>query len=227
MNGDYDYRLKLLSETAVICENEEKIRNLCTDILACTDEKNRFDALSRCRKKLRLLENEKCRKAKELHTKNLDIGKLIESVCLCCDIILASMGKSVKLSTKKIKLSCDPEIIIDAFLNLISNSAKFSFADEITVSVTEKNGGAVITVENDGRIDFDKISRHGGIAAAENASFLHAGRLLFSQTNEKVRAFLQIAPCAICKSDYAVPDFSQFLTDDFSSVHIGLADVEF
>ncbi|MGN0468790.1 MAG: hypothetical protein ACI4GY_08715 [Acutalibacteraceae bacterium] len=227
MSRDYDYRLKLLSETAVICENEEKIRNLCTDILAFADEKNRFDALSRCRKKLRLLENEKCRKAKEPHTKNLDIGKLIESVCLCCDIILASAGKSVKLSTKKIKLSCDPEIIIDAFLNLISNSAKFSYEDEIAVSVADKNGGALITVENGGRMDFDKINRRGGIAAAENVSYLHGGRLLFSQTNEKVRAFLQIAPCKKSENDYAVPDFSQFLTDDFSPVHIGLADIEF
>lgn len=225
MKLELDSKLKLLFETAVICENESKIRGLCSEIIAGAQAQENSNAVSACKKKLRLLENEKCRNEKNVQLKELDLSKLIENLSLCSDIILSDYGKKISCETEKCLVSCNPQVIINAFMNLISNCAKFGKDGFIGVSVKNANDCIVITVRNSGTIDFSKI-KNGGIAAAANTAKLHSGRLFYASKGNLVRAVFSIPQTAKkAEQKYCVPDCTAFLTDEFSPVHIGLADV--
>lgn len=227
VNNDLNSRLRLLEETAVICENEEKIRNLCSLIMSQTNEKNHFDALCRCRKKLRLLENEKCRKATACFLKRVDLQREIANLCACCDIVLASFGKSVLCSDEPCPtFCCDCGLIIDAFLNLISNAAKFSSSQRVDVTVKSVGDRFVVGVENDGEIDFSAVSKNGGLAAAGTAARLHGGRLLLCKKETGVLCVLEIPLLQKTTVPSERLNFSSLLSDEFSPIHIGLSDVE-
>lgn len=224
MLKDLDYKLKLLCETAVLCENEFKIRNLCSEIVANAQDKKDHNAVNVCRKKLRCLENEKCRNAKSVQMKELDLARLIENLSLCSDIILSDMGKKVSCEAEKCTISCCPKIIINAFMNLISNCAKFGRDNFINISLRSLPDSTVITARNSGTMDFSKV-KGGGIAAASNIARLHKGRLFYASGNNSVEAALCIPQNEKAKQKYNVPDYTAFLTDEFSPVHIGLSDI--
>ncbi len=224
MLKDLDYKLKTLFETAVICENERKIKDLCNDIAISARGEEKQSAINECRKKLRSLENEKCRRAVSGEFREFDLAKLIENLSFCCDIVLSDIGKSVTCETEKSVVSCCPDIIIDAFLNLISNSAKFGTDDFIEVSLQNKPDNILVTVTNNGTINFDE-SLSGGIAAASNIAFIHHGRLLYAAKDNLVHSCFSISKNEKAEKKYEVPDYSAFLADEFSPVQIGLSDV--
>lgn len=227
MKDDLSSRLKLLEETAVICENEEKIRNMCSKIMLRTDEKNHFDVLCLCRKKLRLLENEKCRTAKSCFLKKVDLQKTIENLCTGCDIVLAPFEKTVScFSSSCVRACCDGNLIIDAFLNLISNAARFSSSQRIDVTLKTQGDCFVLGVENDGEIDFSAVKENGGLAAARAVARLHDGRLLVCKKPGGVFCAVEIPSFGKTDAVFCAPDFSSLIRDEFSAVHVGLADVE-
>lgn len=224
MLGDIDYKLKTLFETAVICENERKIKDLCNDIAVSAQGEEKQSAIAQCRKKLRRLENEKCRQATGGEFREFDLAKLIENLSFCCDIVLSEIGKNVTCETEKSVVSCCPDIIINAFLNLISNSARFGNDNFIEVTLKNKPDYTLITVTNSGTIDFEK-DRGAGITAAANTAFIHHGRLLYAAKDNLVQSYFSVSKNEKTEKKYEVPDYSAFLADEFSPVQIGLSDV--
>lgn len=226
MDKDIRKRLDILCALPEKRENEETVRRMVCDILAACTQRERQQVLAVCRKKLRKMENEKCRTASFCRMKQLDMGKLLENVCLCADILLCDKGKTLSCSFQSLTGCCCPELIIDAFLNLISNSAKFGKGKEIGASLFSKGESCIILVENEGSFAFGECSRSSGINAAARAAALHAGRLLYSSSGGTVRAGVSL-PCLKGTGEkYQVPAFSAFLSDEFSPVHVGLSDLE-
>lgn len=227
MPNKLDSYLKLLNETAVIVENEDKIRTLCSDIIACA--KNEMDEKSvlLCRKKLRELQNEKCiRKNESFNFVCTDFGLLCESLFTSSGILLTDAGKNLSFSCKSAYVFCSTEIIIDAVLNLISNAAKFSSSSDIAAEVSVVGSQAVLKVENktDGKCN---LNFHKGLCAVSGAAKANKGRFLLSSSNGKVKAALALPQKNTHKNIYRAPAFSSFLENTFSPVYIGLSDVFF
>jgi len=212
-----------------IGKNEAKIRDLISEISFITHEplpgaKN-GEIMSRCLMTLRNLENNKCLAAKKCEYSLLDVSRLLENVSLCCDILLADVGINLKFESESAEFSCCPQLIIDAFLNLISNSAKFGSGNEIDVCVSPCKNGFTVVVSNEGTLNFfDAMSGHG-IKTAANAVKLHRGRLFYSSCNHKVKAGFSIPKGLDATIKFDVPPFSHYLEDSFSPVRIGLAEL--
>lgn len=225
MYCNLESRLHKLSLIPEKCENEEEIRNLACEILSFASEDERPEALLQCRNKLRKLQNEKCRKAESCQMCILDIGKLLESITLCADVLLSDVSKTLNYTFERQTIGCCPSLIIDAFLNLISNSAKFSNGGNIVISAFSKGDSEFIIVENSGYMDCSCMKSDGGIAAAAKAAKLHGGRLLYSSSGKNVKAGISLSNKIEAKRKYEVPAFSHFLSDEFSPVYIGLSDI--
>ncbi len=224
MTTDLQNKLKLLFETAVICENEDKIKKLCNQIADETKNKKDVSTLLFCRKKLRLLENEKCRQAKSTKPKEFELSKLIENLSICSDIILSEKGKTVFCKAQKCVCSCCPENIIDIFLNLISNAAKYGNDNFISVFLEADEKKIRLTVKNSG--DFDFSSLHGGgISAASNLVLLNRGRFFIASKKDSTEAVLSLPNLPRAKENFSVPEYTAFLSDGFSPVYVGLSDV--
>ncbi|MCM1364369.1 MAG: hypothetical protein NC122_03980 [Faecalibacterium sp.] len=220
-------KLQQLSKLEPTIENEFKIRSLIAEISAMTNnnihDEHDKNALSACLLSLRKLENNKCACAKKCDYSFFDIAKLLENICLCSDILLADTGVNLHFESEKAEISCCPQIIIDAFLNLISNSVKFGRGTEIDATLTRNSSRITVIVSNDGEFDFSSASLKSGIRTAHNAARLHHGRLFYSSCDKKVRAGFSI-PCTLEPTiKFDIPPFSFYLEDTFSPVHIGLA----
>lgn len=225
MLSKLDSYLKLLNETAVIVENEDKIRSLCSDIIACAKSEKKEETVLLCRKKLRQLQNEKCLNEKsEKEFVCTDFGFLCESLCTSAGILLTDAGKNLNFSSQKVFVYCNAETIIDAVLNLISNAAKFSKGKDITATVTTVGSQAVLKVENktDGRCALDF---HTGLRAVSHAAQANGGRFVLSSGTDNAKAVLALPQKNTKENYYRAPAFSSFLENTFSPVYIGLSDV--
>lgn len=217
--------LRHLNETAVILENEDKIRSLCSDIIACAKSSGEDETVNLCKNKLRQLQNEKALKAKvPSETCCTDLGQMAESLCTSAGILLSDIGKNLSVNAKCVFICCEPEIIIDAVMNLISNAAKFSSDRDISVSVASQGSFAVLTAEN-------KISSladmnfKNGLRCVSNAAAIHGGRFVFAAAKGRAKAVISLPHKKESENFYRTPPFSALLENTFSPVYIGLSDV--
>lgn len=224
MNEDFDFLLDKLANTNPTEANEKEIRELICSLLPLSSAEERLSVLSLGRQKLRKTENSKKKNKRSCVMKSYDLGSLLESVSRSADIILADKGKTLSFDFEKSECDSCPSLIIDAFLNLISNSAKFSKGDEIYALLETKKDSKILTVENKGFAPCGNFAGDG-IAAASRAARLHGGRLFYSSGKGRVVASMSFPSVHRAKRKYEVPIFSDFLTDEFSRVHIGLSDV--
>lgn len=219
-----DY-LKLLNETAVITENEDKIRTLCSDIIACAKNEKDEKAVLMCRKKLRALQNEKCISKNERDDfVCTDFGQMCESLFTAAGILLTDAGKSLSFTGKPLFVYCNAETIIDAVLNLISNAAKFSSSAQITAAVVSVGSQAVLKIENSVSGNCSP-SFNNGLWAVSHAAQTCGGRFVLSSSKRKIRAALALPQQKEHKNVYRTPPFSSLLENTFSPVYIGLSDV--
>lgn len=214
--------LEKLMKIADTEENEEQIRELVCEILS----KNRGEEIkSRCLQKLRALENEKCIRAKQCEYSYFDLSGLVRNLCICSDIILGQSGHTLHFEIEEMSLAACPQILINSLLNLLSNAAKFSEDKSITVRLTQTQRRALITVENRGELDFEKVTFKRGINAAANAARLHGGSLFLSRCGGFVTAAFSLSLFLRPTAKVQAPLFADLLTDEFSCVHVGLSDV--
>lgn len=218
-------KLKRLTLLEPAKENEAEIRELVCSILSCCEKPADIEAKRMCLCKLRALSNEKCIAAKECDYGVLDLSELLRSVCLCADILLSGSGYKVTAELEPVLCAVCPTVIIDGFLNLISNAARFGKSREIYVLLKGCGGFASVKVINDGELQFDCCKPKKGIKAAENAARLHGGTLLYGSDRKTVTAGFSVSSRLRQSRRYDMPLFSDLLTDEFSAVHIGLSDV--
>ncbi len=218
-----------------IKENESEIRELVSEIFSrsCelyetfateTDPKKPQRILSSCLQKIRTLSNRKESELQNCGFLFVELDKLLENICLCSDIILS--GKNVKLSfePERIAVSCCPSLIIDAFLNLISNAVKFS-AGDIHASLSSGARQCVITVSDEAENkDLSLLKPKGGLLSVQNTARLHGGRLLFSSGKNAFSASMALSLDLPRGKRFHAPPFTSYLEDKFSPVHIGLCD---
>ena len=226
MTNAYLQKLKILKNTQANLKNEELIRNLSCEIAALAPEKEKSKAMAICLRKLRELKNEKGRTQKACQMKRVNLGKLFENAILSADIILSEKGKRIEFSFENEERDCDPEAIIDTFLNLISNSAKFGKGENIRAELFKKEGFCCFKIKNEGAADFSSFSSGGGIASCKNIARLHGGRLLFSTDGKTTCSGFSILHRDESFDSWQGPSFTDYLEDSFSPVRVGLCDVE-
>lgn len=213
-------KLLLLAETE---ENEQEIRELVCFLLS----KDRSEKTRRlCLRKLRALENEKCLRTKKCGYTYFDFSALVQNLCICSDILFGQNGHTLRFELEEMSLAACPQIIMDGFLNLISNAAKFSEDGSLTVRLTQAGKRALLCVRNRGDFDFEKTTFQRGIRAAANAARLHGGSLFYARCGGFVTAAFSLSLFLKPTAKMPVPLFPEMLTDEFSCVHIGLSDVE-
>ena len=204
-------------------ENEEQIRELICCVLA----ENRDEKIKKqCMRKLRSLENAKCIRAEKCEYAYFGLSDFLSSLCLCSEIVLGHTGCRIYADFEEMSLTACPMLIADGTLNLISNAAKFSENGEIEVGLREIGRQAVITVRNRGSVDFRKTAYKSGLTAAASCARLHSGSLFLADTGGFVTASFSASLFLKPTAKMKIPMFSDFLSDEFSCVHIGLADVE-
>ena len=225
-------RLLSLSETAA---NESEIRELVSEVflrsgelheLLCKESDPFADRriLSDCLKKLRTLNNNKEGALEFCDYSSVELDRLLESICLCADILLSESGANVFFTAQKTVASCCPALIIDAFLNLISNAVKFSSGGDIMSSLTKYQSQCVISVSNEGKGAILPIEAKSGLRSVQNTARLHGGRLLFSSGRGGFSAQLAFSLDIPRGKRFNAPPFSEYLENRFSPVHIGLCD---
>ena len=224
MKEDFEFFLEKLKNISPLGENEKEIRELVCTLLPISSAEEREKVLLISRQKLRKTENAKRKTKRNCIMKAYDLGSLLESVSRSADIILADKGKTLSFDFHKEECDSCPSLIIDAFLNLISNSAKFSSGDEIYATLETKGDSKILTVENKGFAPCGSFSGEG-IGSASRTARLHGGRLFYSSGRNTVKASMSFPVMHRAKRKYEVPLFSDFLADEFSQVQIGLSDV--
>ena len=224
MKEDFDYFLEKLIKISPDEKNEKEIRELICSLLPLSSAEERERVMRLGRQKLRKTENSKKKTRRNCVMKTYDLGVLLESVSRSADIILADKGKTLEFDFEKNECDSCPGLIIDAFLNLISNSAKFSEGDGIYATLKTKGDSKILTVENEGFAFCGDFSGEG-INSASRTARLHGGRLFYSSGKGRVKASMSFPVMHRAKRKYEVPLFSEFLTDEFSRVQIGLSDI--
>lgn len=225
-------RLLSLEESA---KNEREIRELVSEVFSRSDELYELTEttaspgeseriLSLCLRKLRAMNNDRISRLNDCGFLFVELDRLLESVCLCCDILLGDKGKKLHLDAEHIAVSCCPQLIIDAFLNLISNAVKFSDGD-IRCSLGSGKHQCVLTVAESGKSALLPLRPKNGLLSVQNTARLHSGRLLFSETRGgNFSAELAISTSLPHSRRYRTPPFTGFLEDRLSAVHVGLCD---
>lgn len=225
-------RLLSLDETA---ENESEIRELVSEIFSRSCELYELTEsealpgrskkiLSLCLGKLRALNNNKERALKECDFCFVELDRLLEGVCLCSDILLSEKNVKLSFEPEKIAASCCPSLIIDAFLNLISNAVKFSRGD-IRVALSSGARQCVISVSDSAKdCDLAFLKPKSGLLSVRNTARLHGGRLLFSASGDTFSARMALSLDLPRGKRYRSPPFTSYLENRFSPVHIGLCD---
>lgn len=225
-------RLLSLGETK---ENESEIRELLSEIFSRTGEVYELfetesepgkarQVLSLCLKKLRTLNNNREGSLQNCGFLFVELDRLLENVCLCCDILLSDKNIKIYFEPEKIAASCCPSLIIDAFLNLISNAVKFSHGD-IYASLSSGARQCVISVADEAKNeDLSLLRPKGGLLSVQNTARLHGGRLLFSSGESSFSASMALSLDLPRGKRYHAPPFTSLLEDRFSPVHVGLCD---
>lgn len=225
-------RLLLLEPTK---ENENEIRALVSEIFLRSCElyeiaQTKGEAektkmlLSRCLKKLRAVNNKTEKELRECEFLFVELDRLLESVCLCTDILLSDKNKKLFFESEKIAVSCCPQLIIDAFLNLISNAVKFSSGD-IRASLSSGNRQCVITVSDAAKSEeLSLIRPKDGLLSVQNTAKLHEGRLLFSSGKSSFSARMALSLELPRGKRYHAQPFTAFLENRTSPVYVGLCD---
>lgn len=221
-----DEKLRELEKIKPFLKNEELIRNLSCEIAAIAADERREEAVLACLKKIRSLENERCLKSKSCKMQSVDIGKLFENIALAADVILSSFGKNFSFTFESGEVVCNSKLIVDAFLNLISNSAKFGKGNTVSARLYSSNDFEYISVENEGAIDFSDFCASKGLKACSNAARLHSGRLLLSSSKSTSSAVFSFYRGFCSFEKYEIPSFSEFLSDSFSILKVGLCDLK-
>lgn len=226
MTNVYYEKLKLMKNISAERKNEELIRNLSCEIAALAPEKERETAVDICREKLRELENEKNRRKRSCRLKTVRLGNLFESALISADTVLTEKGKRLEFTLEDEKTVCDPELIIDAFLNLISNSARFGKGKIIRISLYKNEGFNCFSVINEGNMDFNEFLPGKGLSSCMNIARLHGGRLLFSTDGKSTCAAFSFLSQSGDYESWSSPCFTDYLEDSFSRVRIGLSTVK-
>ena len=227
-------RLLSLEETA---ENESEIRELVNEIFARSDELYELTAtasepergkkmLSQCLRKLRTLNNNKESALKNCDYSFVELDKLLEGVCLCTNILLSESDMNLFFIPEKVAVSCCPSLIVDSFMNLISNAVKFSKGKNITASLTLGKRQCVVSVtDSAGEEDALSLIRpKSGLRSVQNTARLHGGRLLFASSGSSFSARMALSADLPRGKRYHAPPFSSYLENRFSPVHLGLCD---
>lgn len=228
-------KLRLICSDNERQSNEQTQRKIISDILLYLDNKeeipfefgngmNRSEVVSVCLNKLRILNNKSNSRKRSSKFFNLDLGTFLDEVCLSSNILLADKGIKIQFSSCPCNIVCSPTLIIDAFLNLISNAVKFSDGASIDVNFKSTENQTVINVTNysDKIEPFDFSS---GLHSASNICRIHGGRLLFSFCNNRLTASISINRHLVSDGAYNTPTFSHYLSDKYSPVYIGLSEV--
>lgn len=225
-------RLLSLDETR---KNESEIRELISEIFSrscelyelAENQSNPGEAkriLSLCLKKLRVFNNNKEKELENCGFLFVELDRLLENVCLCSDILLSDKNIKLYFEPERIAVSCCPSLIIDAFLNLISNAVKFS-SGNIHASLSSGARQCVITVADEAKHeDLSHIKPKSGLLSVQNTARLHAGRLLFSSNENSFSAKMALSLDLPRGKRYHAPPFTSFLEDRLSPVYVGLCD---
>ena len=227
-------RLLELEETS---ENEKEIRELVNEVFARSDELFELTEtkacpgegkriLSRCLQKLRRLNNNRESSLKSCEYSLVELDKLLEGVCLCTDILLSESDINLFFIPEKVSVSCCPSLIVDSFMNLISNAVKFSGGKDITASLKLEKGQCVISVSDSvGEGDALSLIRpKSGLSSVSNTARLHGGRLLFASSGDDLSAKLALSTSLPQGKRFHAPPFSSYLENRFSPVQLGLCD---
>lgn len=224
MTRDYALLLKKLENTVPTENNEENLRQLIFEMLNMCPVNEREDFLKLARQKLRKLQNGKIKNKQETVFKSCNLGALLESVSRSVDILLSDVDMSLDFSFESCECDVAVNFIIDAFLNLISNSAKFSSGKAIYAYTKTVSNTQIIVVENSGSCPCGNFNGQGIKSAADIAKF-HGGRLFYSSSKNTVKASMSFPCVHKSKRKYNSPLFFDYLIDDFSPVQVGLSDV--
>lgn len=236
MSVSLSKKVSLLLSLDETKENESKIRELVSEIFSRScelyenfateaDPKKPERILSSCRQKLRSLSNRTECELQSCGFLFVELDRLLESICLCSDILLSDKNVKLCFEPERIAVSCCPSLIIDAFLNLISNAVKFSCGD-IHASLSSGARQCVITVSDRANKSTSSLQKpKTGISSARNIAFLHGGRLLLSSSKSGTfSAKMAISTELPRGKRYHAPPFTAYLENRFSPVHIGLCD---
>lgn len=225
-------RLLSLNETQ---SNESEIRELLTEVfdrreelrtLVCKTPGGREDSelLSKCLQKLRTLNNNKESALSKCEFAFVELDRLLEGVSLCADILLSEKELSLFFTAQKAAVACCPALIVDAFLNLVSNAVKFSGGGEIDSSLALRGRQCVISVFEKSNCDLGSLKAKSGLRCVQNTARLHGGRLLFSSRENRFGAQMALSLDLPRGKRFHAPSFSSYLENRFSPVHVGLSD---
>lgn len=223
-DAKFDAKKERLIKTPPSAENERLIRELAGEVFCRAKSEGDPDTMRACLLKLRSLENMKRFCEKKCEYGEIDVSQLIESVCLCADILLSELGVSVKTQLEPVQSVCCPAAVAGAFLNLLSNAAKFGSGGEVSATVRKGGGFVYVGIENEGSLLFDRCQPRLGVRSAANSAHLHKGNLLYSSNGSRVRAVFSLSDRLHATRRFDAPVFSQLLSDEFSQVHVGLSD---
>lgn len=221
-------------------ENESEIRELVNEIFARTDELYELTAtesdpkkgrrlLSLCLKKLRALNNNRESTLEKCDYCFVELDRLLESVCLCTDILLSDSEVNLSFAPEKVAVSCCPSLIVDSFMNLISNAVKYSRGKNITAALRPEKRQCVISVSDSAGENntLSLIKPKSGLRSVQNTARLHGGRLLFASNGSSFSAEMAISAELPRGKRYHAPPFSSYLENRFSPVYLGLCDCFF
>ena len=217
-------------------ENESEIRELVNEIFARTDELYELTAtesdpkkgrrlLSLCLKKLRALNNNRESTLEKCDYCFVELDRLLESVCLCTDILLSDSEVNLSFAPEKVAVSCCPSLIVDSFMNLISNAVKYSRGKNITAALRPEKRQCVISVSDSAGENntLSLIKPKSGLRSVQNTARLHGGRLLFASNGSSFSAEMAISAELPRGKRYHAPPFSSYLENRFPRCISGCA----
>ena len=214
--------------------SEQNQRQLISEILLFLEQKEEFppefsadykkqDIVKICLQKLRQLNNKSHIRQTQCKMYTVELDKLIDEICLCSNILLSDEGVSINFKFEPQTVACSPTLIIDAFLNLISNAIKFGMKKNIDVSIKSTPCQAIINV-SDNSPEITEFDFKSGLESVQNICRLHRGRLLFSHQRDVLTASIAISKSLRGEENFVLPAFSQYLSDNYSQLYVGLAE---
>ncbi len=227
-------------ELRYICmtANEDKLRKKLHDEINSalkaeqqlfTKELDTRQKITKCRQKLRTLEN--CVGLCDICLfEATPLTDFFMNICYACDLALAGTGKRVVFSGSANCAFICRDAVMRQVLNLISNAALYSDNPVISARLKEFNRQAFFTVYSSADADMIKMqksldSEGSGLWYVSKVSQLHGSAALFSRYDRSLRAGIKLKTSAT-SSQTPVRDFTSLLCDRLSPIYTHLSTVE-
>ncbi|MCR4614566.1 MAG: hypothetical protein K5756_00240 [Clostridiales bacterium] len=236
MNTSTENYIENLLKLSLTAENEPEIRNGLQDIITRTGHESgglQSKTLRDCYRKLRRLQNFCISSRKEKSEGICDLNELLDELGSAGDILLDLKNRGVAFLPCETELfvNCHPSELTAVVLNMLSNACVHSRTPVIDMSLKKMGDNAVITVKNDGKINFEMLAKSlkdqgSGAAAMLNFANRHGSRLMWCAGYDCTTV---LSMPAVTEKDKKIrccqtPDFSDLLRDKLSPVYVGLCD---